>query len=67
VVLLPKDLESREAEAIIIVKAAPQAGQKHGEVVCCAGIGPRRKMAQALSGILQDFGRRTEILSLGSD
>jgi hypothetical protein len=31
-------LQSREAEAIIIVKAAPQAGKVHGEVVCCAGL-----------------------------
>ena len=29
---------SGEAEAIVIVKAAPQAGQRHGETVCCAGI-----------------------------
>lgn len=29
---------SGEAEAIVIIKAAPQAGQRHGETVCCAGI-----------------------------
>ena len=29
---------SGETEAIVIVKAAPQAGQRHGETVCCAGI-----------------------------
>ena len=29
---------SGETEAIIIIKAAPQVGQKHGETVCCAGI-----------------------------
>ena len=27
-----------EAEAIILVKASPQATQKHGETVCCAGV-----------------------------
>ncbi|WP_407194616.1 hypothetical protein [Bradyrhizobium sp. STM 3566] len=27
-----------EAEAVIIVKAAPQVGRRHGETVCCAGI-----------------------------
>jgi len=36
--LSSEDLRSREAEAVILVKAAPQAGQKHGEVVCCAGM-----------------------------
>lgn len=30
--------KSGEAEAIVIIKAAPQMGQKHGETVCCAGI-----------------------------
>jgi len=30
--------KSGETEAIVIVKAAPQLGQKHGETVCCAGI-----------------------------
>lgn len=29
---------SGEAEAVVIVKAATQLGQKHGETVCCAGI-----------------------------
>ncbi|MDJ0686136.1 MAG: hypothetical protein QNJ84_15705 [Alphaproteobacteria bacterium] len=29
---------SGEDEAIVIVKAAPQAGHKYGETVCCAGI-----------------------------
>ena len=29
---------SSETEAIVIIKAAPQAGQRHGETVCCAGI-----------------------------
>jgi hypothetical protein len=38
VTLTPQDLQSRETEAVIVVKAAPQAGQIHGEVVCCAGI-----------------------------
>ena len=36
--LSPNDLRSRESECVILVKAAPQAGQKHGEVVCCAGM-----------------------------
>ncbi len=31
---------SGEAEAIVIVKAAPQVGQRHGETVCCAGLDP---------------------------
>ena len=26
------------SEAIIIVKASPQVGKKHGETVCCAGV-----------------------------
>lgn len=29
---------SGSAEAIVIIKAAPQIGQRHGETVCCAGI-----------------------------
>lgn len=29
---------SGEAEAIVIIKAAPQVGQRHGETVCCAGL-----------------------------
>jgi hypothetical protein len=31
-------LTSGETEPVVIVKAAPQLGQKHGETVCCAGI-----------------------------
>lgn len=31
-------LTSGGTEAVVIVKAAPQLGQKHGETVCCAGI-----------------------------
>ena len=29
---------SGEAEAVVIIKAAPQVGERHGETVCCAGI-----------------------------
>jgi len=29
---------SGETEIVVIVKAAPQVGQRHGETVCCAGI-----------------------------
>lgn len=29
---------SGESEAVILIKAAPQVGQRHGETVCCAGI-----------------------------
>jgi len=29
---------SGETEAVILIKAAPQVGQKHGETVCCAGL-----------------------------
>ncbi len=31
-------VSSGETEAIVIIKAAPQVGQRHGETVCCAGI-----------------------------
>jgi hypothetical protein len=31
-------LKSGTAEAIILVKAAPQIGEKHGQTVCCAGL-----------------------------
>ncbi|MDO8875881.1 MAG: hypothetical protein Q8M24_18615 [Pseudolabrys sp.] len=31
-------LTSGNAEAVVIVKAAPQVGRRHGETVCCAGI-----------------------------
>jgi hypothetical protein len=31
-------LHSGETEAVVIIKAAPQVGYKHGETVCCAGI-----------------------------
>lgn len=30
--------QSGDAEAVVIIKAAPQVGQRHGETVCCAGI-----------------------------
>ena len=30
--------KSGETSAVILVKAAPQVGRKHGETVCCAGI-----------------------------
>ncbi len=36
-------LTSGEAEAIIIVKAAPQLGEKHGETVCTAAITRERQ------------------------
>lgn len=29
---------SGETDAIVIIKAAPQVGKRHGETVCCAGI-----------------------------
>lgn len=29
---------SGSTEAIVIIKAAPQVGQRHGETVCCAGL-----------------------------
>ncbi len=29
---------SGNTEAVVIIKAAPQVGQRHGETVCCAGI-----------------------------
>src|ERR1700686_997675 len=29
---------SGSTEAVVIVKAAPQVGRRHGETVCCAGI-----------------------------
>ena len=29
---------SGNTEAVVIVKAAPQVGRRHGETVCCAGI-----------------------------
>ena len=36
----PSELaRSGETEAIVLIKAAPQVGQRHGETVCCAGIG----------------------------
>ncbi len=36
---MPEQLPtSGEAEAVVIVKAAPQVGRRHGETVCCAGI-----------------------------
>ena len=34
---------SGDAHAIILIKAAPQVGQRHGETVCCAGISPDGK------------------------
>jgi len=30
--------QSGETEAVILIKAAPQLGERHGETVCCAGI-----------------------------
>src|SRR5579862_4730497 len=34
---------SGESEAVILIKAAPQAGTRHGETVCCAGISREQK------------------------
>jgi hypothetical protein len=31
------------SEAIILVKASPQVGKKHGETVCCAGVNDNRE------------------------
>ena len=31
-------MSPQETEVIVIIKAAPQVGEKHGETVCCAGI-----------------------------
>lgn len=36
--MLDGHTRSGETEAIVIIKAAPQVGQRHGETVCCAGI-----------------------------
>jgi len=33
-----KNLRTGKSEAIIIIKAAPQVGDRHGETVCCAAI-----------------------------
>ena len=33
-------MHTGETEAIVIVKAAPHIGQRHGETICCAGIDP---------------------------
>jgi hypothetical protein len=33
-----KQPASGSTEAVVIVKAAPQVGRRHGETVCCAGI-----------------------------
>jgi hypothetical protein len=34
-----KDLEqSGNSEIVVLIKAAPQAGQRRGETVCCAGL-----------------------------
>ncbi len=32
------NLHSGETEAVVIIKAAPQPSQRHGETVCCAGV-----------------------------
>ena len=34
----PGPARSGETDAIVIIKAAPQVGKRHGETVCCAGI-----------------------------
>ena len=38
--VMAPDAHSRsgKTEAVVIIKAAPQVGQRHGETVCCAGI-----------------------------
>lgn len=33
-----EDLHSGETQAIVLIKAAPQVGERHGETICCAGI-----------------------------
>ena len=33
-----ENTRSGEAEAVVIIKAAPQVSERHGETVCCAGI-----------------------------
>jgi len=39
----PSSLEFNEKEVVVIVKAAPRVGDKHGETVCCAGIDRQQK------------------------
>lgn len=34
------ELDSGHTEIVVLVKAAPQVGQRHGETVCCAGVDP---------------------------
>jgi len=35
----PQDLSrTGETDAVVLIKAAPQVGQRHGETVCCAGV-----------------------------
>jgi hypothetical protein len=36
--MAPEISSSGEAEAVVLIKAAPQAGTRHGETVCCAAI-----------------------------
>lgn len=36
--LLPGKFQSGETQAVVIVKASPQVGKRHGETVCCAAI-----------------------------
>lgn len=42
--MVPENSSSGESEAIILVKAAPQVGSRHGETVCCAAIDVTRRM-----------------------
>src|ERR1700722_8540306 len=36
--MIPSSATSGRSEAVVIIKAAPQVGHKHGETICCAGI-----------------------------
>lgn len=57
------DAKSGNAETIVLIKAAPVIGQKHGETVCCAGIdiyGHWHRMFPVSFRLLEDakrFGR----------
>jgi hypothetical protein len=53
------------SEAIILVKASPQAGKRHGETVCCAGVNDKGEWVRLVSGQLPDPRSGESVPTLG--
>ena len=54
------------AEAIILVKASPQVGKKHGETVCCAGVNAKGEWVRLYPVSFRTLDQARQFQTLGS-